>query len=116
MRISHLEAMGLDWRAILAGISPYATATGLATALSPIVGGMPRVLNNGDYSTIQFSQEQEERLADWIVSLLDREPGPVRIESGPVAVKVVLRKYWPWLTGLAGAGFFLGRISKRGAR
>lgn len=104
--MNHLA--GIDWRAAFAAIPAAATAQAIALAWSPIVGGAPTVERHGDAYKIIFSPEQEDRAAAWIVAQLNREPGPVQMESGGIAVKVLTRKYWPYVLGVAAAGAFLG--------
>jgi len=105
---------GVDWRGIFSALAPRATARGLALALSPIAGGSPKVTDFSDHSEIEFTPEQEERLAEWILTQLRAEPGPVRVASGSVALKVVTRQYWPWFAGAVGVGALVGySLSRR---
>jgi len=107
---------GVDWRNVFSALAPRATARGLALALAPIAGGSPRVVDYSDYSEITFTPDQEERLAAWILTQLRKEPGPVRIESGAVALKVVTRQYGLWFAGAVGVGAFLGYSLRKGRR
>lgn len=102
------QLAGLDWRATFAAIPGFATANAIALAWMPITGTPPAVINRGEYYEIAFNPEQEDRAAAWIVSQLNREPGPVRMESGGIAIKVITRKYWPYILGVAAAGAVLG--------
>lgn len=106
---------GIDWRAAFGPISGFAAANAIALAWTPITGAPPAVINRGDYYEIAFNPEQEDRAAAWIVSQLSREPGPVRMESGGIATKVITRQYWPYILGIAAAGAFLG-YSLRGRK
>jgi hypothetical protein len=109
------QMAGLDWRALFSGIPAAATAQAIAIAWAPITGTAPAVVSHGDYWEVVFNPEQEDRAAAWIVSQLDRDPGPVRIEAGGIATKVITRKYWPYVLGIAGAGVVLGiMMGKRG--
>ncbi len=107
--------LGANWTDAFRGINGALTATALATALSPIAGSMPTVTGHGDYYEITFDQVQEDRVAEWIKSQLNKEPGPVRVDAGGVATKVIFRQYWPWIVGIAGIGAVLGYYGgKRG--
>lgn len=97
---------------VLAGISDLAIATGLAIAWGSIIGTAPTVVNQGNYYEIVFTPEQEDAAADWIISQLNKDPGSIRTDAGGIATKVLMRKYWPWIIGMAGAGFALGYLLK----
>lgn len=107
-----LTLAGIDWKATFQGIPAYATANALALAVSPITGSVPRVVNYGSYYEIEFTPAQEERLSAWILLQLNKEPGPVRVDVDGVALRVVTRKYWPYIAGAVGAGFVLGYAMK----
>ena len=108
--------MGLiDWREAFKAIPAAATAQAIALAWAPITGRAPAVINRGGFYEIAFDPEQEDRAAAWIVAQLNREPGPVRMEAGGIAMKVIARKYWPAVLGVAAAGAVLGYVL-RGAR
>jgi hypothetical protein len=77
---------------------------------------MPAVINHGDYSEVVFTPEQEERLSEWILTQLRKEPGPVRVDAGALALKVMARQYWPWMVGLVVAGAVVGYVAKNGRR
>lgn len=98
---------------LFASLQPAATAQALAVALAPIAGGKPAVVNYGDYAVLEFTPEQEDRISAWIITQLKREPGPVRVESGGIALKVLTRQYWPWAVGLALAGAAFGYAAGR---
>ncbi len=102
--------------AFFAAIPAGTTARGLALALAPITGTVPAVVSHGDYSEITFTPEQEERLSAWILTQLRREPGPVRIQSGGVALKVIMREYWPWMVGFVAVGAAVGYMASKGGR
>lgn len=108
--------MGGDFRDIFRSLKPAATAAALAIAVTPIVGGVVQTVNRGEYYEIIFNPEQEDRLAEWIRSQLNREPGAVRISSGGVALKVIARQYWPWMLGIAALGGAVAWSVKGGRR
>jgi len=108
--------MASDLTAFFAAIPAGTTARALALALSPIIGGVAAVTSHGDYSEITFTPEQEERLSAWILTQLNREPGPVRIDSGGVATKVIMRQYWPYMLGFVAAGALVGYAVSKGGR
>lgn len=103
-----IERMGIDWRSIFGALAPAGTAHGLAVALSPIAGSMPRVSDGAGYSEITFTPEQETRLAEWILTQLRSEPGPVRVHAGGLALKVITRQYWPWFAAAVAVGLVVG--------
>ncbi len=105
---------GIDWGSVFSGIPAAATASAIALAWAPIVGSSPQVINRGGYYDVVFTPEQEDRAAAWIITQLDKEPGPVRVNAGGIATKVLTRHYWPYILGLvlvgAAAGYaFRGR-------
>lgn len=102
----------VDWGSVFSGIPAAATAQGLAAAFIPIAGSKPNVVTYSDYSEITFSPEQEERVAAWILMQLNREPGPVRVDLGGIALRVVSRKYWPYALGILGLGIMGGYALK----
>lgn len=106
--VEHLA--GFDW----GSIAPRATARGLALALSPLAGGMPPVTDYSGYSEINFTPEQRDRLAEWTLTQLRKEPGPVRVSLGPIALRVVTRQYWPWFAGAVALGLVAGYTLRRG--
>ena len=93
---------------LFANVPALATATAIAAAWSPIVGSTPSVVNRGNYYEVVFAPDQEDRAVEWILTQLNREPGPVRIEAGGMAVKVITRKYWPYFAGAALLGAVVG--------
>lgn len=101
------------WTDAFKSLPAAATATALAAGLSPIAGSMPSVVSRGDYFDIVFDATQEERVSEWILAQLNREPGPVRMELGGVALKVITRKYWPWFAGAVALGAVLGYYGGR---
>lgn len=106
------QLAGIDWRAAFAAIPAAATANAIALAWSPIVGGVPAVINRGEFYEVAFNPEQEDRAAAWIVSQLNREPGPVRVGASGIATKVIFREYWPHILGVAAAGAVLGYVAR----
>jgi hypothetical protein len=102
------QLAGIDWRALFAQIPAGATARAISLAWAPIIGSAPEVIDQGDHFQIIFSPEQEERAAAWIITQLNREPGPVRMETGGIAARVIGRQYWPYIAGVAAAGALLG--------
>lgn len=103
-----MSALPQAFRELFAAIPAQATALAIAAAWRPIVGSMPTVENRGDYWAVVFDLEQEDRAAAWILSQLNREPGPVRMELGGVARKVITRQYWAWALGLVAVGGLVG--------
>lgn len=103
---------GVDWKALFQNIPAAATAQAIALAWTPIVGGRPAVIPFDDHYEIQFTPDQEDRAAAWIESQLNSEPGPVRMNLGGVATKVIARQYWPYILGIAGAGALVGYLAR----
>lgn len=108
--------VSVDWKAIFQGIPGAATANAIALAWAPIVGGMPAVINRGEYYEVALTPDQEDRAAAWIMSQLDKEPGPVRMDLTGVGTKVIMRHYWPHVLGVLALGAALGYSIRRGAR
>lgn len=102
----------VDWGQVFAGIPAAATAEGLAAAFIPIAGSKPHVTSYGEYSEISFTPDQEERVSEWILTQLNHEPGPVRVDAGGIALKVVTRKYWPYALGILVLGGVVGYAMK----
>jgi len=102
-----------DWSRLFSAIPAAATAIALATALAPLAGSQPMVTNNGGYYSITFTDAQKEHLTAWILSQLNKEPGPVRVDLNQIALQVIARKYWPYMLGLvlagAAAAYYLGK-------
>ena len=96
----------------LSGITDLAVATGIAIAWGSVIGSAPQVVNQGDYYEIVFTPEQEDAAADFIIRQLNKTPGPVRMDAGGIATKVISRQYWLWILGIAGAGAALGYLLK----
>ncbi len=107
----HPMPLASDFRDLFRSIPAAATATAFQVALAPVVGSLPQTVAHSDYYEIVFTPEQEDRLAEWIRSQLNKEPGPVRIASGGVALKVISRQYWPWVLGLATVAAGLGYVA-----
>lgn len=110
--MKHFDTMAVDLRAVFAAIPAQATALAIAAAWRPIVGSMPQVAGHGDYWEVLFTPEQEDAAAQWLLMQLNREPGPVRVEMGGIAAKVVTRKYWPWVLAVAATGAVLGYAAR----
>lgn len=106
---AEIMGAGLDFKQLFSAIPAQATAVAIMTALGPIVGGFPDVVNRGGYWAVVLNDSQQDRLTEWILTQLRKEPGPVRIESGTVALRVVTRQYWPWFAGAIAAGFLLAK-------
>jgi hypothetical protein len=106
---------GVDWKSIFQNIPAAATAQAIALAWTPIIGSRPAVIPFDDHYEIQFTPDQEDRASAWIESQLSAEPGPVRMNIGGIATKVIARQYWPWILGVAAAGALVG-YSMRGRR
>jgi hypothetical protein len=104
---------GINWSALFSGIPAAATAQAIALAWTPIVGGSPTVVNRGDYYQVVFTPEQEDRAAQWLVMQLNKEPGPVRVDMGGIAWKVIVREYWPYILGTLAAGAVVGYAARR---
>jgi hypothetical protein len=112
------EMAGIDFKSIFSAIPAAATAQAFKLALTPIAGSPPTVTNHGEYYSITFTPDQEALVAAWIVSQIKKEPGPVRIESGAIALRVLVRQYWPYALaliaiGAAGAYYMTKRKGKR---
>lgn len=116
------EMAGIDWRSVFAGIPALATATAISVAWAPITGSAPAVIRRqGGYDVI-FDADQEERAAEWLRIQLARGigagsegPGPVGVQMGGIATKVITRTYWPYMLGIAAVGAAIG-YSLRGRR
>jgi len=106
------EAMAVDLREVFAAIPAQATALAIAAAWRPIVGSMPTVTGHDGYWSVSFSPEQEDAAAQWLMTQLNREPGPVRVNMSGIATKVVTRKYWPWVLAVAATGAALGYMAR----
>ncbi len=103
-----MSAISQSFRDMFAAIPAQATALAIAAAWRPIVGSMPTVENRGDHWAVVFSVEQEDAASAWILQQLNREPGPVRMEIGGVARKVLARQYWGWALGAVVIGGLAG--------
>lgn len=92
-------------------------AKAAAMAARPIFGftSEPMVINYGTYAEIELDQVQQEQLSAWIIRQLDAEPGAVRVNLAGVFLRVLVRKYWPWIAGTAAAGA-LGGFLVRGIK
>lgn len=102
---------------VFSGIPAAATAQALALALTPIAGSRPEVVTHSDYSEVIFTPQQESQVSAWILTQLRKEPGPVRIDTGRIAMQVITRQYWPYMLALALAGAALGyMVTKKKAR
>jgi hypothetical protein len=108
------QLAGIDWGSVFGSIPAAATARGLALALAPIAGGSPVVSDHGGYSSLTFTAAQEERLAAWILTQLRREPGPVRVDASGIALRVIMRQYWPYMLGIAAAGALVAYAVRKG--
>lgn len=110
--MKRFDTMAVDLRAVFAAIPAQATALAIATAWRPIVGSMPQVAGHDDYWEVLFTPEQEDRAAEWLLTQLNREPGPVRVNMSGIATKVVTRQYWPWVLAVAATGAALGYAAR----
>jgi len=108
------QLAGVDWKSIFQSIPAAATARALQVALTPIAGSAPIFTNYGDYCSLSFTPEQEERVSEWILMQLKKEPGPVRVDTAGIALKVIFRQYWPYMLGLAALGAFVGYSMRKG--
>jgi hypothetical protein len=98
---------------IFQNIPAQATAVGLATALIPIAGSMPSVNNMGSYFTITFTPEQSDRVSQFILAQLNKEPGSVRMDVSSIAWQVILREYWMYFAGAIALGCLLSKLTGR---
>lgn len=110
------QLAGVDWKSLFQNIPAAATANAIALAWAPIVGGMPAVIGRGSYYEVVFNPDQEDRAAAWIMSQLDREPGPVRMDLTGVGTKVIMRHYWPHVLGIVALGAAVGYAIGRGSK
>ena len=110
------QLAGLDWKQVFQSIPAGATARALSLALAPIAGSAPAVTDYGEYYSLSFTPEQEERVSAWLLTQLRREPGPVRVEASGIAIRVILRQYWPYMLGLVAAGALAAHVMKKGGR
>jgi len=108
--------MSLDLSGILSSIPGSVQAASMATAISSVTGSTPIVHNRGDYYEIILDGEQEDRLSNWILAQMNKEPGQVRVNLSGVATKVVFREYWPQMAAILAAGLVVGYLAKRGSR
>lgn len=107
---------GIDWRSVFGNISGPVEAAAIVAALVPIIGSRPSVVTSGNTYRITFTPEQEDRLTAWTIMQIDSEPGPVSVDLGGAALKVVTRKYWPYAAGAVALGVVLGYSMKRGRK
>lgn len=111
-----MQMAGVDWKEFFQSIPAGATARAWQLALTPIAGSAPTVTNHGDYYSVTFTPEQAERISAWILTQLRKEPGPVRVETGAIAMRVLLRQYWPYALGLVGLGVVLAYFYSQSGR
>jgi len=108
------QMAGVDWKQIFQSIPAGATARAWQLALTPIAGSSPTMTNHGEYYSVTFSPDQEERVAAWILTQLRQEPGPVRVDAGAIAARVMVLEYWPYAVGLVGLGVALAYFYRKG--
>lgn len=90
---------------------------GASILISQITGEAPIIERYGDYNNIVLTNEQELKLQEFLLSQLNKEPGPVRLDMGGIVLPVVIKKYWPWAVGAVAVGGVLGvLIGKAGRR
>lgn len=91
-------------------------ATALSLALIPIAGSMIPIETRGNAKVLVPNDQQAEKISSWILEQLKTEPENdfegIHFESANIWPKVVFRKWWPWVLGIAGIGFIAGRATK----
>ena len=110
MALEFLKEIGIT-------ISPDAKRAVKVTAYSflikQITGEDPIVTDYANYTQIDFTDSQIIKLQEHLRKLHDGEPTDVRLNVRPIFQPFYLKRYAPWLAGLAGGGFFLGWLLKR---
>ena len=106
--MKHYDTLAVDLRAMFAAIPAQATALAIAAAWRPIVGSMPAVTAGDGFWSVTFTPEQEDLAAAWLLTQLNKEPGPVRVNMSGISTKVLTRQYWPWVLAVAATGAALG--------
>ncbi len=93
-------------------LTALAESAAFSAALAPIAGSAPAVINQGDHFDVTFTPDQEDKIAEWLRSQLNKEPGEVRMDLSGIALKVLARQYWPWIAGAVGLGVVVGYYGK----
>lgn len=85
--------------------------TSAITVMVKNVTGKPAYVNRQDtYNEILLDEDQIRATQDYLMRLMEAEPGDVRIDIKQILIPVVWRKYWPLLIGIPGGLIFLGFV------
>ena len=94
--------------------------TAISMALKPITGTFIPWAKKGDGYILVPSEAQADEIAQWILVQLDSKKDPnsspavgFDFDFSRIWPKVVFRKWWPYMAGLAGTGFILGYVAKK---
>ena len=85
-------------------------STAYKTAIRMVTGEDPIVTEYDTYTDIAFTDYQVQFLKDKLTQWDKSEPGEVRINSKPIILPWVVKKYWPWAIGAVVGGYVLGKI------
>lgn len=90
-------------------------ASAIAAGIQAITGSAPTVRQAQDdygvYTEIVPTEQQAQILRTQLEAWLNSDPGDVRVDLSAVWWPVVLKKTWWVASGMAAAGWFLGRKS-----
>jgi hypothetical protein len=94
-------------------LSTRLQAEGIALAIDTFAQQKPLVAYQPDGTAdVYFTQEQIAPLQAKLAELIAKK-GTVNIHAAPIVVPVLLKKLWPVILGIAGAGFLVAVLTMK---
>lgn len=82
----------------------------IAMAIKQITGERPIINRENNYTEIKFTPDQVAQAHKKLKAAHAGDPGEIRISYGQIFAPFYIKKYAPYMLGIAGVGFLLGKI------
>ncbi len=93
----------------MADIISAARALAIRKGVRKLTGAEPEVELKDDHVRIYFAPDELRIAQEWFKTNMNKEPGEVRMEVGPVVTPYFLKKLVPYAIGALAISFLLGR-------
>ena len=93
----------------MANIISSARALAIRKGIRKLTGAEPEMDLQEDHVRIYFAPDELRVAQAWFKKNMNKDPGPIRMEVGPVVTPYFLKRYLPYALGALAFAWYLGK-------